>query len=104
MEGAAGIYEELDLETASESINEIVSGIFEMLPRAASENSIMTGIMKLAGDFAKTEISPAGAKPLSYDVYKMAQIGETAIQAAPKMIKRMKSEAGPILEKVGMSG
>ncbi|CBY06982.1 unnamed protein product [Oikopleura dioica] len=103
MEGAAGIYEELDLETASESINEIVYSIFEMLPRAASENSIMTGVMKIAGDFAKTEISPAGAKPLIYDVYKMAQIGETAIQAAPKMIKRMKSEAGPILEKVGMS-
>lgn len=107
MDGASGIYEELAAQFQNVDLTSIVdleavSGIFEMIPKAASENSMTSDVMKLVGDFAKSETPPTGAEPLTYDIYKMTQIGKTAIEAAPKMTRTIKSEAGPILEKAGM--
>jgi len=100
--GAAGIIENLDLETASSTIENAFSSISGTTARAASGDSTMKTMMNLFGDFAESETPPAGEKKLTYEIYKMAHIGETAIQAAPQMIKTIKTKAGPILEKAGM--
>ena len=77
-----------------------IAGFFA---RAASKNSMTSSVMSLLGDFAKSETPSTGAKPLTYDMFKMSQIGETAIEAAPKMINTIKSNVGPIMEKAGMT-
>ena len=99
MDGAAGIYEELAAEIGNFDLTAID---FRMATKAASEESMMSNIMKVVGDFAKSETTPAGAEPLTYDIYRMTQIGVTAIEAAPKMMTTMKSDLGPLLEKFGM--
>ena len=70
--------------------------------REAESSMMMTDIMSILGEFVKSEKPPAGQKPLTYDIYKMSQIGEAVLKSVPNMVKTMKSNIGPLLEMVGM--
>ena len=63
---------------------------------------MMSDVMGILGDFMESETPPAGQQPLSYDVYKMSEVGQAVLKSVPNMVKSMKSNMGPLLEMTGM--
>jgi len=109
IDGASGLVAEIENVDLTSIIDpEAVSGISGItdiagiFARAASENSMTSDMIKLIGDFVKSETPPNGAMPLNYDIHKMSQMGKTMMEAAPKMMMTVKTKAGPIIEKAGI--
>ena len=77
---------------------EKLSGSFRRRRREENSFAIIGEMMNLLGEFVDSETPPAGQQPLTYDLYKMSLIGETFLEAVPKMVTTIKLEIDPVLE------
>lgn len=63
--------------------------------------SLLSEVINIVGDFAKTEIPQKGATTLIYDVFKMNEIALTMLTSVETVIETMESEISPLLEHAG---
>ncbi|CAG5081382.1 Oidioi.mRNA.OKI2018_I69.PAR.g9862.t1.cds [Oikopleura dioica] len=70
--------------------------------RQAESSTMMSDVMSILGDFMKSETPPAGQQPLSYDMYKMSEVGQAVLKSVPNMVKTIKSNMDELLIMAGM--
>ena len=65
------------------------------------QNSLLSDVINIIGDFVKSETPQEGAYPLSYDAYKMNNISLTMVSSMESMLQTVGSKIGPLLEHAG---
>jgi hypothetical protein len=72
-------------------------------PSSFLKRSLLSDVINIFGDFAKTETPPKGADPLLYDVYKLNEIALLTVSSVDSILKSLESEIEQLLEHAGIN-
>ena len=72
-------------------------------PSSFLKRSLLSDVINIFDDFAKTETPPKGADPLLYDVYKLNEIALLTVSSFDSILKSLESEIEQLLEHAGIN-
>ena len=97
----ANICRQTPLTCLSEIISILIDRHSIIIPY--EKKSLLSGVINIFGDFAKTESPPKGAGPLLYDAYKFNEIALLTVSSVDSILKTLESEIEQLFEHAGIN-